>query len=208
MSKQCSPWGRSRARTYLCSAARPGPNGPIDGWGGAGRGVPSGPTGGHVGAARGGSAAARRLRAGAGGKQDGGGVSGAEAGGGPGRSQVRRRACRRRRGRVAPRPPCMGWVPAPPLLLHAWGGRGGGRAARSPLHREPPARGLWPAPGVLRSPCASRAEADGVRVGERARAAVWGAGRPRGRLCVPARFGGALEAGSHGSCYLRRECSR
>lgn len=149
MIKQYPPLGRGRARPYPCSAARPGPNGPIAGWGGAGRGVPSGPTGGHVGVARGGSAAARRLRAGAGGKQDGGGVSGAEAGGGPGRSRVRRE-CRRRRGRVAPRPPCMGWVPAPPLLLHAWGGRGGGRAARSPAASGTPGPGAC---GLRRFAC-------------------------------------------------------
>lgn len=126
------------------------PNGPIDGGGAGGGGAgPVGSAKGRArwrreGRARGVRAAARRRRAGAGGKQDGGGVSGAEGGGGSGRPRVRPgrgRRWRRRRRRAAPRPPCMGWALAPPRLLHARGGRGGGRAARAPLASGTPGPG-------------------------------------------------------------------
>ncbi|CAK7293737.1 hypothetical protein VULLAG_LOCUS3552 [Vulpes lagopus] len=80
----------------------------------------------------------------------------------------------------------MGWAPAPPRLLHARGGCGGGA-------RRPGPGGLGkPRPGpsacaaaAARSPPGARAPrpaAGGVRGRERARAAVWGGGRPlRGR---------------------------
>lgn len=111
---------------------------------------------------------------------------GAEGGGGPGCPRVRWRYGRRQqRGRAATRPPCMGWISASPLLLHARGGSGWGRAARAPLLWEPPARCLWPVPprlpGVLRAPLRFEG-CSGRRSGERAPAAVWVGGYPRGRL--------------------------
>lgn len=155
----------------------------------------------------------RRRGVGAGGKQDGGGVSGAEGGGGPGRTRVRPGAgsvgggARQHRGRLA-------W--AGPSQRPACSTRAAAAAGVAPpglrWHREPPARGLWPAPlrpsKAPRAPRAPRAAADGVRDGKRAPAAVWGGGRPtgpRGRSGIPGRFGGSSETGFDGSCSLRRE---
>ena len=174
--------------------------------------MPARPTGGHVGVAWDGPEAVRRRRVGAGGKQDGGGVLGEEGGGGPGRPRVRWRHGRRlQRGRAATRPPCMGWVSASPLLLHARGGSGWGRAARAPLPWEPPARCLWPVPprllGVLRvllrfDGCSGRRSgrraSAGCRLGrEGVREDAW-----RG---VPGPFRGSQATGSDGSCSLWQE---
>lgn len=92
-----------------------------------------------------------------------------------------RRACRRRRGRVAPRPPCMGWVPAPPLLLHGWGGRGGGRRCPVPAASGTPGPGpvACAAPPARSSTVPLRCESrGGRRSGRRASAGCrlgWGA---------------------------------
>lgn len=90
---------------------------------------------------------------------------------------------RRQWGRAATRPPCMGWVSASPLLLHARGGSGWGRAARAPLPWEPPARCLWPVPprlpGILRAPLRFQG-CSGPRSGRRASAGCRLG--PRGRL--------------------------
>lgn len=74
----------------------------------------------------------------------------------------------------------MGWAPAPPRLLHARGGRGGGRATRTPAASGTPARRLRPAPpqppGAPRAP---RSAADGVPA-QTERGLPFGARRPPG----------------------------
>ncbi|VFV46689.1 Hypothetical predicted protein, partial [Lynx pardinus] len=76
----------------------------------------------------------------------------------------------------------MGWAPAPPRLLHTCGGCGGGTRCPGPggLGNPRPGPSACSA-SAARSPAgprAPRSAADGVLGGERARAAVWGGGRP------------------------------
>lgn len=92
------------------------------------------------------------------------------------------RGRQRRRAPSGSAPPCMGWASAPPRLLHTCGGCGGGARRPGPggLGNPRPGPASCAAPAARRStgPRAPRLAAHGVRGRERARAAVWGGGRP------------------------------